>query len=91
MRDVGDTRQDFEELDSAINSGLYLKDAMNRQNEDFYYIHIEVGVVHPVHQDVVPAFGVDGGGGQDIQYGGGARLQFGQVGLFLGSRKACST
>lgn len=37
MRDVGDTRQDFEELDSAINSGLYLKDAMNRQNEDFYY------------------------------------------------------
>lgn len=26
MRDVGDTRQDYEELDSAINSGLYLKD-----------------------------------------------------------------
>ena len=36
MRDVGDTRQDFEELDSAIASGLYLKDAMNRQGEDFY-------------------------------------------------------
>ena len=30
MRDVGDTRQDFEELDSAISSGLYLKDVMNR-------------------------------------------------------------
>ena len=44
MRDVGDTRQDFEELDSAINSGLYLKDAMNRQNEDFYYMHTMVEV-----------------------------------------------
>lgn len=39
MRDVGDTRQDFEELDSAISSGLYLKDAMNRNGEDFYYMH----------------------------------------------------
>ena len=40
MRDVGDTRQDFEELDSAISSGLYLKDAMNRNGEDFYYMHV---------------------------------------------------
>ena len=39
MRDVGDTRQDYEELDSAISSGLYLKDVMNRQGEDFYYMH----------------------------------------------------
>lgn len=38
MRDVGDTRQDYEELDSAITSGLYLKDVMNRQGEDFYYM-----------------------------------------------------
>ena len=30
MRDVADTRQDFEELDSAIASGMYLKDVMNR-------------------------------------------------------------
>ena len=37
MRDVADTRQDFEELDSAIASGMYLKDVMNRQGEDFYY------------------------------------------------------
>ena len=37
MREVGDTRQDYEELDSAISSGLYLKDVMNRQGEDFYY------------------------------------------------------
>lgn len=45
MRDVGDTRQDYEELDSAIASGLYLKDAMNRQGEDFYYMHTLVEVV----------------------------------------------
>ncbi len=44
MRDVGDTRQDYEELDSAINSGLYLKDAMNRQGEDFYYMHTLIEV-----------------------------------------------
>ena len=49
MRDVGDTRQDYEELDSAISSGLYLKDVMNRQGEDFYYMHtlIEVTASDP--------------------------------------------
>ena len=49
MRDVGDTRQDYEELDSAISSGLYLKDVMNRQGEDFYYMHtlIEVTASNP--------------------------------------------
>ena len=49
MRDVGDTRQDYEELDSAITSGLYLKDVMNRQGEDFYYMHtlIEVTASDP--------------------------------------------
>ena len=44
MRDVGDPRQDFEELDSAISSGLYLKDAMNRQGEDFYYMNTLIEV-----------------------------------------------
>ena len=44
MRDVGDTRQDYEELDSAIASGLYLKDAINRQGEDFYYMHTLIEV-----------------------------------------------
>lgn len=49
MRDVGDTRSDYEELDSAIASGLYLKDVMNRQGEDFYYMHtiIEVTAEDP--------------------------------------------
>lgn len=45
MRDVGDTRQDYEELDSAITSGLYLKDVMNRQGGDFYYMHTLIEVV----------------------------------------------
>ena len=45
MRDVGDNRQDYEELDSAIASGLYLKDAMNRQGEDFYYMYTLVEAV----------------------------------------------
>ena len=45
MRDVGDTRQDYEELDSAITSGLYLKDVMNRRGEDFYYMHTLIEVV----------------------------------------------
>lgn len=45
MRDVGDTRQDYEELDSAITSGLYLKDVMNRQGEDFYYMRTLIEVV----------------------------------------------
>ena len=38
MREVADTRSDFEELDSAISSGMYLKEAMNRENQDFYYM-----------------------------------------------------
>ena len=45
MRDVGDTRQDYEELDSAIASGLYLKDAINRNGEDFYYMYTLIEAV----------------------------------------------
>ena len=44
MRDVGDTRSDFEELDNAVNAGIYLKDGMNRHNEDFYYMHTIIEV-----------------------------------------------
>lgn len=38
MREVGDTRQDFEELDDAIASGYYLKEGINRTGQDFYYM-----------------------------------------------------
>ncbi len=45
MRDVGDTRQDFEELGDAISAGMYLKEGMNREGEDFYYMHTLIEVV----------------------------------------------
>ena len=44
MRDVGDLRQDFEELDDAISSGFYLKDSMNREAQDFYYMSTVIEV-----------------------------------------------
>ena len=44
MRDVGDTRQDFEELDSAISAGLWMKDEMNRNGEEFYFMHTLIEV-----------------------------------------------
>ena len=47
MRDVGDTRQDYEEMDSAIDAGLYLKNEMNRNGEEFYYM----STVIEVHAD----------------------------------------
>lgn len=39
MKDVEDTRTDYEELDSAISSGFYIKDKINRDGEEFYYMH----------------------------------------------------
>lgn len=39
MREVEDTRADFEELDDAISSGMFIKEKMNRENEDFFYMH----------------------------------------------------
>ena len=38
MREVGDTRQDYEELDSAISGGFWLKEGINRTGQDFYYM-----------------------------------------------------
>ena len=49
MRDVGDTRADFEEMDDAIASGMYIKEQMNREGEEFYYMNtlIEVTAYDP--------------------------------------------
>ena len=44
LRDVEDTRADFEELDDAISSGLYIKDKLNREGEDFWYMHTLIEV-----------------------------------------------
>jgi len=47
MRDVEDTRTDYEELDSAISSGFYIKDKMNREGEEFYYMHTIIEITAP--------------------------------------------
>ena len=39
MRDVEDTRTDFEEMDDAVSSGMHIKEQMNREGEEFYYMH----------------------------------------------------
>lgn len=44
MRDVEDTRTDYEELDDAISAGLYMKDQINRGGEEFYYMHTLIEV-----------------------------------------------
>ena len=44
LNEVEDTRMDYEELDSAIVAGLYMKDEMNRNGEDFYYMHTVIEV-----------------------------------------------
>ncbi len=52
MRDVGDTRQDYEELDSAISSGFYLKEGMNRGNQDFYYMTTIIEITAENEEDL---------------------------------------
>lgn len=44
MREVDETRADFEELDDAITSGMYIKEKMNREGEDFFYMHTLIEV-----------------------------------------------
>ena len=44
MREVDDTRQDFEELDDAISSGFFLKEGMNRGGQDFYYMNTVIEI-----------------------------------------------
>ena len=47
MKDVEDTRTDFEEMDDAISSGFYIKDKMNREGEEFYYMHTIIEITAP--------------------------------------------
>ena len=44
MRDVQDTRADFEEMDDAISSGMFIKEQINREGEEFYYMHTLIEV-----------------------------------------------
>lgn len=43
IREVSDTNTDFDDLDSAINSGYFLKEGL-ANNEDFYYMSILITV-----------------------------------------------
>ena len=54
MRDVDDTRADYEQMDSAIYAGQYIKSQMNRANEDYYdmYTLIEVTADTPERLEV---------------------------------------
>lgn len=45
MRDVEDTRVDYEEMDDAITSGMYIKEQLNREGEEFFYMHTLIEVV----------------------------------------------
>ena len=47
MRDVEDTRTDYEEMDDAVTSGMYIKEQLNREGEDFYYMHTLIEVTAP--------------------------------------------
>ena len=49
IRDVDNTRADFEQMDSAITAGIYIKDQMNRAGEDYYdmYTLIEITADDP--------------------------------------------
>ena len=54
MRDVDDTRADYEQMDSAIYAGQYIKSQMNRANEDYYdmYTLLEVTADTPERLEV---------------------------------------
>lgn len=52
MREVGDTRQDYEELDSAISSGFWLKEGINRTGQDFYYMSTVIEVTADNAEDL---------------------------------------
>ena len=71
LREVGDTRQDYEELDSAISGGFWLKEGINRTGQDFYYMSTVIEVTaedeeeQPVRRrrsDASRASGSRGGG-----------------------------
>lgn len=44
IQDVGDTRSDYEQLDGAIESALFMKAQINREGEDFYYLNTLISV-----------------------------------------------
>ena len=51
LKDASDTNTDFDDIDSAIQSGYYLKQGL-ANNEDLYYMHILLTVTAPTPEDL---------------------------------------
>ena len=47
LKDAEDTRTDYERMDDAVNAGMYIKEQLNREGEDFYYMHTLIEVTAP--------------------------------------------
>lgn len=47
LKEVEDTRTDFEQMDDAVTSGMYMKEQLNREGEDFYYMHTLIEITAP--------------------------------------------
>ena len=51
IKDASDTNTDFDDIDSAIRSGYYLKEGL-AGSEDFYYMNLLVTVTAPTVEDL---------------------------------------
>ena len=51
LKDANDTNTDFDDIDSAIRSGYFLKDGL-ANNEDFYYLNLFITITAPTEEDL---------------------------------------
>lgn len=51
IKEASDTNSDFDDLDSAIRSGYFLKDGLSN-NEDFYYMNILITITADTPEDL---------------------------------------
>lgn len=51
IKDASDTNTDFDDIDSAIRSGYFLKEGL-ANNEDFYYLNLLITVTAPSEEDL---------------------------------------
>ncbi|MBQ9948641.1 MAG: ATP-binding protein [Oscillospiraceae bacterium] len=51
IKDASDTNVDFDDIDSAIRSGYFLKEGL-ANNEDFYYLNILITVTAPSEEEL---------------------------------------
>ncbi len=51
IKDASDTNTDFDDIDSAIRSGYYLKEGL-ANNEDFYYMNLLITITAPDEEEL---------------------------------------